>query len=40
MNDVETLFYNVLKKTLEELKTLNNKLVSIEEELGNIKRRM
>ena len=40
MSDTELLLYNTLKQILEELRKLNSNLSSVEEELGNIKRRM
>lgn len=40
MNETELLFYNLLQQIVEELHNINNKLYSIDEEIGNIKRRM
>lgn len=40
MNDTELLFYNLLKQIAEDLHNINNKLCDINEEIGNIKRRM
>lgn len=40
MNDNEKMFYDLLAQILEKLTKIQNHLSTIEDEVGNIKRRM
>lgn len=40
MSDNEKMFYDLFKQILEELTKIQNRLSTIEDEVGNIKRRM